>query len=39
MGRVSLIVVCTVLALAIWTGVFLAGTLEGWWRRPLAPAR
>ena len=23
--------------LAIWTAVFLAGTLEGWWRQPLAP--
>ncbi len=21
----------------MWAGVFLAGTLEGWWRRPLAP--
>lgn len=24
-------------ALAAWTVVFGAGTLEGWWRRPLAP--
>lgn len=37
MRRLFVIVVATLAALAIWTGVFLAGTLEGWWRRPLAP--
>ena len=38
MGRVSLIVLCTVLALAVWTAVVVAGALEGWWRQPLARA-
>ncbi len=38
MGRVSLIVLCTVLALAVWTAVVVAGALEGWWRQRLAPS-
>ena len=38
MGRVSMIVLCTVLALAVWTAVLVAGALEGWWRQPLAPS-
>jgi len=37
MPRFLLIGLSTGVALAVWTGVFLAGTLEGWWRRPLAP--
>ncbi len=37
MRRPIVIVVATLAALAVWAGVFLAGTLEGWWRRPLAP--
>lgn len=27
----------TLVALLLWSGVFLAGVLEGWWRQPLAP--
>ena len=27
----------TVLALVIWTALVVTGTLEGWWRQPLAP--
>jgi CubicO group peptidase (beta-lactamase class C family) len=38
MGRVSSIVLCTVVAVAVWTGILIAGALEGWWRRPLAPS-
>ena len=37
MRRLIAIVVATIAALALWAGVFLAGTLEGWWRSPLAP--
>jgi CubicO group peptidase (beta-lactamase class C family) len=37
MRRLILIALATLGALALWTGVFLAGTLEGWWRRPIAP--
>lgn len=37
MGRFLLIALLSLLALAIWTGVIVAGTLEGWWRKPLAP--
>jgi CubicO group peptidase (beta-lactamase class C family) len=33
-GRVLLL---TVLTLAGWTALVVAGTLEGWWRTPLAP--
>ncbi len=36
MRRLIVVVVTTLVALAMWAGVFLAGTLEGWWRRPLA---
>ena len=28
----------SILALAVWTGVLVAGALEGWWRQPLAPS-
>ena len=31
-------VVLTLLALFVWTGVFVGGTIEGWWRTPIAPA-
>jgi len=37
MRRLIYIALATVAVLAIWTGMFLAGTLEGWWRQPLAP--
>ena len=37
-GRVSLIVLGAVLALAVWTAVVVAGAVEGWWRQPLARA-
>ena len=37
MRRLILTALVTVCALAVWAAVFLAGTLEGWWRRPLAP--
>ena len=37
MRRLISIALATIVVLAIWTGVFLAGTLEGWWRQPLAP--
>ncbi|WP_337187757.1 serine hydrolase domain-containing protein [Phenylobacterium sp.] len=37
MRRLILTALATVGALAVWAAVFLAGTLEGWWRRPLAP--
>lgn len=37
MRRIILIALATLVALAVWAGVFLAGTSEGWWRRPLAP--
>ena len=33
-GRILLL---TVLALTGWTALVVTGTLEGWWRRPLAP--
>ncbi len=33
-----MIVLGTVLALAVWTAVLVAGALEGWWRQPLAPS-
>lgn len=32
-GRILL----TVLALGVWTALVIAGTIEGWWRKPLAP--
>ncbi len=38
LGRVSVMVLCTVLALAVWTAGVVAGAVEGWWRQPLAPA-
>ena len=38
MGRVSVIVLGTALALAVWTAVVVAGALEGWWRQQLAPS-
>ncbi len=38
MRRVSFIVLCTILALAVWTGILIAGAVEGWWRQPLAPS-
>lgn len=28
----------TALALAAWTALVIAGTVEGWWRKPLAPS-
>jgi hypothetical protein len=37
-ARVSFIVLSTILALAAWTGIFVAGALEGWWRQSLAPS-
>lgn len=37
MRRLIFTVLATLVALVLWTGVFLAGTLEGWWRQPLAP--
>jgi CubicO group peptidase (beta-lactamase class C family) len=37
LGRGSRIVLGTLAALVIWTVVVIGGTLEGWWRRPLAP--
>ncbi|MFD3264774.1 serine hydrolase domain-containing protein [Phenylobacterium ferrooxidans] len=37
MRRWILLGVATLGVLAVWTVVFGAGTLEGWWRRPLAP--
>ncbi|WP_340644959.1 serine hydrolase domain-containing protein [Phenylobacterium sp.] len=37
MRRWILLGVATLVALAVWTVVFAAGTLEGWWRQPLAP--
>ena len=38
MRRVSFIVLSTILALAVWTGILIAGAVEGWWRQPLAPS-
>ncbi len=32
------ILILTSVALLAWAGVFVAGTLEGWWRTPVAPA-
>lgn len=37
MRRSIVIAFSTFVTLVAWTGVFVAGTLEGWWRRPLAP--
>lgn len=37
MRRVTYFSAGTLAVLALWTGVFIGGTLEGWWRRPLAP--
>ncbi|MES2724036.1 MAG: serine hydrolase domain-containing protein [Pseudomonadota bacterium] len=37
MRRWILFAVATLGVLAVWTAVVGAGTLEGWWRRPLAP--
>lgn len=37
MRRMIVIGLAIVAALAAWTVLFGAGTLEGWWRRPLAP--
>lgn len=37
MRRLIFVGLATLVALGLWTGVFLAGTLEGWWRQPLAP--
>jgi CubicO group peptidase (beta-lactamase class C family) len=37
MRRLIKTALATLVALLIWTGVFLVGTLEGWWRQPLAP--
>lgn len=31
------IILLTVLALVAWTTLVIAGTIEGWWRQPLAP--
>ena len=38
MGRVFLIALFTILALVVWTGIFIAGTLEGWRRQSVAPS-
>ena len=38
MGRVTFIVLATILALVVWTGILIAGALEGWWRQSLAPS-
>ena len=38
MRRVSFIVLSTILALAVWTGILIAGAVAGWWRQPLAPS-
>ncbi len=32
------VVVLTLLALFVWTGVFVGGPIEAWWRTPIAPA-
>ena len=37
MRRWILLGAATLVVLAVWTAVFGAGTLEGWWRQPLAP--
>lgn len=37
MGPITRIVLTAALVLLVWTGGFVAGALEGWWRRPLAP--
>lgn len=37
MRRLIFVGLATLVALGLWTGVFLAGTLEGWWRQPIAP--
>ncbi len=38
MRRVFFLVLSTILALAVWTGILIAGALEGWWRPSLAPS-
>jgi CubicO group peptidase (beta-lactamase class C family) len=38
MRRVSFIVLSTILALVVWTGILISGALEGWWRQSLAPS-
>jgi CubicO group peptidase (beta-lactamase class C family) len=35
--RLILIALATALVLAVWTATIVVGTLEGWWRQPLAP--
>lgn len=37
MHRLIGIVLATFVATLLWAGTFLVGTLEGWWRQPLAP--
>jgi CubicO group peptidase (beta-lactamase class C family) len=31
------VLIWTLVALAVWAGVFVGGTIEGWWRTPIAP--
>ena len=35
--KIGRIILLTVLALVAWTALVVTGTLEGWWRQPLAP--
>lgn len=37
MRRLILIGLAALVGIGLWSSVFLVGTLEGWWRRPLAP--
>lgn len=37
MARVFLTILSALVALAIWAAIVVFGTLEGWWRKPLAP--